>query len=137
MSLDAGLVTWLGTVSAITDLTSTRIYAREVPQNHSPANPALVYHLVAQTDHYSHDGRSNLTGSRVQIDCLAGTPAGVVALANAVRQAMSGYKGSMGSVPVRGVFLDSAQDFEDSQRDSAGSHVRRRVLDFFIWHGDE
>lgn len=100
-----------------------RVYAGLVPQG--VTSPSVVQNLISEGSDYHMAGSSGLGQARVQVDCWATTPDAAVALANAVMDLLSGYRGTVGpdAVVIRGVFHDQGQDVYD---DTAKMHTRRR-----------
>ncbi len=109
----AGLRTFLLADVAIAAVVTARVYPVRLPQGIKDAS--IVYSRIsAQGDHHMQ-GPSGLARVRMQIDCYAQTAAAANSLANLVKEAIDGHSGSMGSVPVQGVFFESERDlpFDD------------------------
>jgi hypothetical protein len=100
MIIDEGLYSYLTGVTAVSTLISTRLYPLEMPQN--VTLPAACYQLISDpmAPGYTHQGPTNLLMPRFQIDCYAATSLAAAQLARAVRVALDGYVGSMGSLTV-------------------------------------
>lgn len=123
--LEEGLVTYLRADGPIAALVGTRVHPMILPQ--VATYPALAYMVVSDDRPQSHSGPTGLATPRVQIDCWGATYGAAKALERAVRAALEGYIGSMGSVTVRGVFLDTAQDLFDEE-----AQKYRVRMDWFI-----
>ncbi len=128
-ALDAGIYTYLKTVTGITSLVGTgnnaRIYPLKLPQN--PTLPAIVFTKISEQHVECMTGSAGLAMARIQFDCWAENKDQAEDLSEALRQALQGYKGSMGSVTVQGVhFMNEMDDFEQGIDDF------RIIVDFEI-----
>lgn len=111
-------------------LVSNRIYPLVMPQN-SPL-PTVVYQRISGPRIYSQSGASGLAYPRFQFSCWGTTYASVKAVAEQVRQALSGYRGIVEGVSIQGAFI--AGDVDDFEPDTG---LYRSTLDFIIWHSEE
>lgn len=113
---------------------SSRIYPTNLPQG--VQQPSIVYSMVNEDTSYHMQGASNLVSSRYQIDAWATTADLSAELADAAKDALSGFSGDVGYgsnspqtfVTVQGIFQDQGRDDYDA---TAKLYVRRR--DYFIW----
>lgn len=123
--------------AAITDGSVKRIYPGILPQGIT--DQSIVYTLVTEESDYHMQGSSHLMQDRIQVDCWAQTPDAAVALANLVKDELSGFSGTVSfgadspqaSVVVHAVFHDQGRDDYDA---TAKLHVRRR--DYLFWYYD-
>jgi hypothetical protein len=111
----------------------TRIYPLRLPQGVRLAS--LVYTRVSGQGDYAMAGVTGYARPRYQIDAWAPTADAAVALANAVRDALDGFKGPIGSganaIDVQGVFCaDQREQYDDAVQMYGVSR------DYFIHHGD-
>lgn len=90
--------------------------------------PAIVLTRVTGGRDYHHAGADDLATPVVQIDCLAETYAGAVALANAVIAAVE-----PAGAPFGQSFLRSHQDMTPPTKVDGGQRVYRRMLQFDIF----
>lgn len=129
--LEEGLVSHLKNNAGVAALVGTRVHPLILPQQ--ATQPALVYLIVSDDRPQSHSGPTGLARPRIQIDCWSatistgGTYGQAKAIERAVRAALEGFIGTMGTVSVRGVTLDTAQDLFDEE----GQRYRVR-MDWFI-----
>lgn len=98
MTIEEGLVDYVLDQAGITSLIGTRI--APAPLSQKSTLPAITYQLISVEDALLHDGPMGLPQPRIQLDCWASSYAGVKALAAAVKVAIHGYKGTMGTVQV-------------------------------------
>lgn len=102
-----------------------RVYPLVLPQN--VTYPASTYHRIGGIDELSSGTRSDLVEGRFQVDCYAETYLAVRTEAKAIRDALSGYAGTMGSTRV-----DSAvRDREDEEYEQE-TKLFRVSMDFII-----
>lgn len=114
------------TVTAITDIVSTRIYP-----THAEQNAALPYVLLKEIGNESVEhleGTSGLSSTRLQFDCTAATYSAAFALREAVRQALHAWRGTSSSVTVRSSVQGSRFSIYLEPRD--GSDQGKHVLGF-------
>ena len=113
------------TVKAIT----TRCYPGKIPQD--PTYPLIVYYKVTGMRDHHLQGPSGLTHPRFQVEAWATTYAAAKALANAIREALDGYKGTVGTVVIGSILIESERDVYE---DAVSCH--RVIMDFFVWHSE-
>lgn len=95
-------------------LVESRIYPLRLPQG--PTYPAIRYQVISTPrTHLMGDtaDASIQAHARVQVDCYDETYAGVRALAEQVRLALSRWSGTAGGVTVEVVFLDDERDLDE------------------------
>lgn len=110
-------------VSAIT----TRIYPARVPDK---ATLPVIRFFRLSTERPSAMGSDlGLAGASFQIDCWASTQAGMIALRDAVRQAMQRWRDAGGTPVIQDAFIEQEQDhgFEIDLQAYRGS------VDVLVW----
>ena len=123
---EQALYTKLTATSAITDLTSTRIYPLELPQDCT--KPALVYQRI-ETDAISAFGQDLSTVRvRVQITCWSTTFNEVMALAVAVKNALTRWSGTYDNIVIQDTFLDS--EYEDNDWVTNQNGI---IQEYIVW----
>jgi len=115
-----------GTVSG---LVSTRIYPVKLPQ--SPDMPAITYSRVSGPRIQTIAGPSGLAYPRVQVDSWASTYTGIKTLADAVRQALDGYSGTIASIRIGGIMMDGELDLYEP-----GVEEYRVTQDYIVWYDE-
>lgn len=111
MAIKDALYKFLSTNSGVAALVSTRIYPNAIPQD--AALPAIAYQEITAVRDYSHQGQNNTAEPLFQITIEAATYSTAIAVAAAVRAALSGYRGSVATSPatvIQGVFLENEYD---------------------------
>lgn len=127
MTIEAGIYAHLIGNAGVAALVGTRIYPLLVPQD--AELPALAYQRISGPRDHAHDGPSGLALARMQLICVAASYDGAKALSEAVRAAMDGHKGSMGTVTVDACLLDNEID------QWAAAHEAPVVRhDYMIWY---
>lgn len=115
----------------------TRLYPILLPQGITL--PSIVYSLITEGTDYHMQGPSGLVQVRMQIDCWALTADAAVALANLVKDRLSGLRGTVAfgsespqeEIIIRGVFHDQGRDDYDPI-----PKLYRRQCDYLIWFLD-
>jgi hypothetical protein len=134
MTLDEALTAHLRVVLA--NLVGDRVYPAELPQR--PQYPAVVYRRTGDDEEMSHDGPSTKHPT-YQFECYGTTLAEASRVFDALRLALSGYKGRMPSQP-DGVlvdacfFIDSDTNFYD---EDDGVRVHWVATQYEIWFNEE
>lgn len=111
LSNDSAIAAIVGSGSA------ARIYTVKIPQGVKAA--CIVYSRISGSGIYHMAGPSGLAMSRFQIDAWGLTGDAATALANLIKDRISGYRGVMGTGPaavtVQGVFmLNELEDYDDA-----------------------
>lgn len=113
------------TVKAIT----TRCYPATLPQD--PTYPLILFSKVTGMRDHHLQGPSGLAHPRFQVEAWATTYDAAKALANAIRGALDGYKGTVGTVRIGSILSESERDVYE---DAVSCH--RTIMDFFVWHSE-
>lgn len=129
------VINLLGADPAVAAIVSDRIYPRFMPD--AVAFPALVVTKVSGIGSYVLQGDAGLEDARVQVDCYDTGAASVIALRNAVRRLLSGFRG--GPVSGNPCAIDSSfcindLDLSEPNTERAGPRLKRRMLEFRIWN---
>lgn len=94
-----------------------------------PQLPALVYRRISGPRESSHSGPSRLAHPRIQIDCWGEDYPQAKFLAEELRIAVDGFRGTMGSRRVDKV--EVVADLDDIDEDSGRFRI---IVDIIIWH---
>lgn len=110
--LETGLVALLNSSAAVTAINGGRIYPLLIPAN--SALPCVTYQLISTVPEYCNDGPTGFTKSRIQVDTWANDYLDAKNLANAVRQTLDGYSGTLpDGTQVLSIMRDNATDLND------------------------
>lgn len=131
VSFREALRDYLAADMAIEQLVSGRIHASRLPDK--PTLPAVVYRVVTNAGAISHDGPVELRNPRVQLDVWGARPADIEPVAEAITEALLGYRGPMGDVEYTAgwVFADSTDLYEQD------TGLYRVSMDFRGWYSNE
>jgi hypothetical protein len=125
----AGLRTALLSDAAVAALVVARIYPVKLPQGIIATS--LVYNEISGIGDHHMQGPSGLARVRMQIGAWAQTADAAHALFLAVKEAIDGYQGLMGTVVVQGCFIDSWRDIDDTV-----ANLRGKVADYMIHYAE-
>lgn len=116
MSIAADIVTYLGTALGC------GVHRLRIPPD--PTFPLLVYQIIDSPE--LHVG--GYVESRVQFSCWAETDTEADTLATALRTALEGYHGAMGTTHVRVLVANRMDDYEDM------SGLYRQIVDALLFY---
>lgn len=133
LTLEAGLVYKLQNTAGLTALISTRVYLERIPQGATV--PCLTYQRISTTRELTHDvsGSAGTARVRVQFDAWATTYLSAKAIADALRAALNGFKGTITSGSDTVVVQAALIEAESSEPD-LDAELSRVRSDYFIWH---
>ena len=139
MLIEEAIFTRLCADAGVAALVEDRVYPVELPR--PPRYPAVVYHRISTPREHTHDGSAKFASPRFQFDCLGGTFLEARRVHEAVRLALDGFKGTMGTesggagVEVHGSFCeDDRSDLETEADDELG--VYSMSIDVVIEHAE-
>ena len=116
MSFEEGLVTYLKSVTAIKNAVDTRIFGQHLPQ--TAILPCIVYQRISTSRVLTHDQNSSgLVRATFQFDVYSTTYVNALSVTDALRSALQGYKGAMGSVQVGAVLPRNEVHLEERELD--------------------
>lgn len=111
-TIEEALFSKLTNESAITDLVGTRVYPLTLPQN--PTYPAMTYQQISKVWGKTHQGAGDMGWPRFQFDCYGTSYSAAKGVANALRQTIDGFSGTVATVDVCAIFfVNEVDDFND------------------------
>jgi len=113
MSIEADMVTYILTLTSITDIIGARIYYQKLPE--VPTLPAIVYNRISSPRSRTHDGDSNLSKPRIQYSCWGETPENVMSLADAFEDEFKSFSGTAGSSTVYATIVENRLSLIDEE----------------------
>ena len=132
--IEDALVEFLGQQSALTGLIgappSMRLYPDLLPEG--IAYPAVTYFRVSTPRAHTLSGPSGFAQPRFQFSVWGNTKGDVIAVTEAIRLALDGFRGQMGEVLVRGILSDDEMGDHDEYDGRTRSF--HRVIDFHVSH---
>lgn len=134
MTIESALYSYLSNKASITALVSTRIYPEVGPND--AGYPFITYITVTGDQQHDMSGASGLTNVRMQIDAWADIIADRVSVSEALRNALDGFTGNMGTenLNIRSCFLADYSTLRETEPEGRGQPIYRASLDFSIWH---
>lgn len=114
----------------LTALVGNKIYWDEIPQ--TTKRPAIVMYLVSGLAGYHAQGADGLNTTRVQFDCQSLVVSEKWAIARALEDALSGFRGIQGDTQFQGMFKSLERDKAERPATPAATFFVRQ-LDFEIW----
>ena len=117
---------------AVTALVETRIRPDTIDPNEKL--PAIRYELITSDSWHHLGGSSAEARTRIQFDCYGALRVDAARVADAVRNCLDGFTGSLGSIWVSDCVLDNRFDRTDPPADGAKQWRKRRTLDFVVVH---
>lgn len=108
-------------------LVSNRIHWRRMPQGQPM--PSITMHKISGGTSYTTRGSSGLSVTRVQFDCKGSSIAQAQAVALALTEKLSGFRGVFSGYLFQGCFLDN-EGQDDGKDGQADWFIERR--DFII-----
>jgi len=129
--LDQAIRELLTANSAITAVTSTRIYNMRAPDN--PTFPLITFQRISNIREHTMSGeQAKLTDTLVQVDCWARESSGLAVvrqLAINVRLTLDNYRGTASGVDVQGIMSQNESDSWDET-----TEVYRVMQQFKVIH---
>lgn len=120
MGIRADIKTYFGTISAITSLVSTRIYAVVIDPVKNAGADCIVYAASSSSEgHQLATGTAGFEDRTFQVMSRSKNLDNAEAIADAVRSAMKGYKGTAGSSNFLSVILLDEVDGFDQPEDNS------------------
>lgn len=120
---------------AVVALVGSRIYPVTAPD--APTYPFLVLTQASGVGNYTLAADAGIERARLQVDChVDNGAAACIALKKAVRLKLSGFRGGQDGVPcqIDSMFCINDIDLTEPATERAGPRVRRRTLEFTVWH---
>lgn len=132
--IEDALVAYLGRQVALTALIGAgdamRLYPDMLPEG--IAYPAVSYFRVSTPRIHCLEGPIGFAQPRFQFSTWANKKSDVIAVAEALRHALDGFRGQMGEVLVRGILSDDEMGDHDEYDGRTRSF--HRVIDFHVSH---
>lgn len=107
MSIPADLVTYLQADVALDTLIDGRVHRHRIPPD--PTFPLIVYRRVSTPELHV----SAYVEPRWQFDCWGETDTSADSVADALRDALEGFHGAMGSTHVHAMVLNRIDDYDE------------------------
>jgi hypothetical protein len=110
----------------------TRIFPCYLPQ--TATRPALTYSRVTGGSYHNLGSATGAAIPTFEIDAWADSYEAADVLAEAIRQEMQGFRGTMGSDAIKTVVLDDEEDAYEAPDDGSDNGVFRITLRYRIMY---
>ena len=127
MAIQDGIYAFLIADAGVSAIVGTRVYPILMPQN--PTFELITYQKISGVRGKQLSGTTGYARPVIQIDCWAESFLTAQTLADAVRSAVDGYSGLMGSDVV-----DRAQIMNEMDLYENETQIFRVSQDYEIWH---
>lgn len=132
MSISEAIYQFLTQHTAVGTLVSTRVYPSLIDTR--VAFPAIGYEVASDDAPMHMRGESGLAKATVILTCWAESFLVAGQVAEAVRNAMSGLRGSLGGVYCRSCFVGDFADVQYSDASTPGLYRAGKQTELTIWH---
>lgn len=123
--------------AGVSALVAGRVYPVVMPQG--AALPAVAYQRISANRQHNLAGPGGLTRVRFQLTNIASTYSSMKALANAVRVAVDGYRGTVSGVFVQAALSEGEREQfigETVQTGAEANMTYINQLDVLVWHNE-
>lgn len=127
MILEEGVVVRLMATAPLTALIGARLYPQTIPEE--APRPAAAFQRISGTYDTAHDGPTGWGRARLQFTAQADIYLEAKAVAAAIRAALHGFRGTMGTVTVHGAF--ATNDLDGFNEATDRETVRLDVLFYY------
>lgn len=124
---EAGLSAILQADANVGALVDDRLYPLRLPQN--PTLPAVSFVRISDTVEHTLGVDHPIYLSRFQFSAWSAVYDEAKDVAEAVRAALSRYRGTAGGVVFSDIFFDSSLDLFDGE-----ARLCQSVVEFLVWH---
>jgi len=130
--LKADLITYLNSKSAITDLVVDRIAWDRIEQG--TAFPWIVLEQISNDDIAHLLAATGKAVKRIQINVYGTTSLSVANVADAIRTALHGFRGTMGAGHISSCFLDDERIVTEDSTTGKDQSIHGDQQDYLIGH---
>ena len=132
MSIESSLIAHLRADAGLIALVGSRVRLKYA----EPSDTSRVIVHRISGDHYHHmAAATGIVRGRFQLNCDADTPIKSIAISEAIRQSLDGFRGTMGDVFVQMCHLESESDDETAPIPGASTGIYSQRLDYLIAWG--
>jgi len=133
MSVLTDLRTYLLAYPALSVVVDDRIHPNYLPVRETQTLlPTITYHRISTPHVHDIAGAAGVATMRLQISVWASTYGKVEEASTALRLALDGYTGTMGSSNIFSILLDNEADNAEPPSDGSANWIHVRHLDFLI-----
>lgn len=118
--------------TAVTAQISTRCHYNHIPMN--SAKPYVWFRVTEDNEPLCMDGTGGMHQSLVDLECSGLTEESVQAVADAVKDRLHGYKGTLGSISAKGVFVAGKDDDYIPFTNQSDDGIRVIAFSVNLWY---
>jgi hypothetical protein len=122
--------TYLLTQTDLTNLISTRIYLTRIPDNGT--YPCITFRRISSGRQHDLDGAAGYAESNFEFEVWSDDSEEVEDVCEELRQALQGFRGTMGTTAVKRVTLEDEQDFYHPPISGDDVGVHRTVVRYIV-----
>lgn len=133
--LETGLYAYITGSTVITGLVSDRVYPNSIPAGKT--YPCVTFNRIGTEQPHHLTAAATIQQATIQFDCWGqgkGGYSSAATIAEAIRDRMDGYRGSMGSVTVKTCHLQDQRDDYEAPTDGDTIGYHRVSMDFLLWY---
>jgi hypothetical protein len=110
-----------------------KVYHLQSPEAEDP--PYLVFQKITGQNHHHYGAASAIASAFYQFDCIGlTTTTDATDIAEAVRNRLDGYQGTMGSTVVRSMFVNTHREESEDPGDGSEAWISRVILEIEAWY---
>lgn len=127
--MEADLIARLKAVAAVVALVAARVYVR-VPQG--AIYPLIRIQRISSDHAQDMEGASGICQALIQIDCISRTVTSAKDVAEEVRKALQGWKGTQGGTTFRSILLTDQRDLDEPDEQGGETGHYGVSMDFTV-----
>ena len=123
---------FLKSKTAIKNIVGRKIYAGQAPS--SASLPYITIARISEPPHHHMTAAAGIASPTFQVDSWGRNLKQVSVLSEAIRNAIDGFRGLMGTTDVRVARIISTSDDEEDQKNGSQQPALRTRQDILIWY---
>lgn len=127
MSVTSALVALVTGNPLVSNLIAARMYPTRLPEN--VTLPAIKYQVIDTIPNYAHDGDLGWDTVRIQLDMHGATATDAMSVRDAVRSAVTGFRGISDTETIDGIRIASILQDHDPELNQY-----REIMDLLVQH---
>lgn len=116
------LINHLKNNAGVSAIVGSKLFPRRLAKG-EPRTPALVIRHAESEEPIAHSGSLGIVLTWIEIDCVESSEKALGVLMKAVKDAVRGYQGLMGSIQVKSVYIENEGDIEDPKYSELGEEA--------------
>ncbi len=132
--IEPAIVKILRDNAAVSAIIGTQVFPQRAPQQKDL--PYVVYEMISSQHMKDMDGASGLANPLFRVTSWETTYKKVKTLAEAVRLALVGFRGTILGTKIQGIFLENQLDGFDLRPDGSEGNAERVIQEWSIWFAE-